>query len=156
MNRILFVVYLLIFCAGIGLSDAKLYQWVDKDGVEHFSNSIPENPPNSMVETEQEIPYDAQADAEREKQDKKTMEAVNSEEAAMENESKRAEEPAATPATSSPPVIIEEGEHFHDVDENPDAHREETLHDTNRLEESEHKMHPEIRHEREVRHKETH
>jgi len=39
MNRILFILAVLIFCAGIGLSNAELYKWVDKEGNVHYSDS---------------------------------------------------------------------------------------------------------------------
>jgi uncharacterized protein DUF4124 len=149
MNRIIFIIVVMIFCAGIGFSYAELYKWVDKDGVEHFSNdpSPSDIPPDTSVETADETLYDPAADAEREKQDKKTMKAVNSEEAAMEKASQKADEQAAQPPAPAPSVVGEDEDVYWDEH---DARREKELHDKDKLNEPHNEKHPEVRHEHEV------
>ena len=172
MNRIIFIIVVMVFCAGINVSNAELYKWVDKDGVEHFSNDSSDIPSDTSVETADEILFDPAADAEREKQDKKTMEAVDKEEVGMERASQKEDEQPAQPATPAPTVVVEDEDEYYDYYDahearreralrkkdrlndsgrikHPDAHdarREEELHETDRLHEPGHKMHPEVRH----------
>jgi hypothetical protein len=125
MARILYIVVLLVFCAGISLSDAELYKWVDEDGIEHFSNSKPKVSPDTPVETEPEIPFDAAADAERQEQDNKIMEAVNLEKIKMESEDKKTEKQPVQTESLAPTVIVEDDNDNQDYsgrdynDENP-------------------------------------
>lgn len=149
MNRIIFIIVLLVFCAGIGLSNAELYEWVDKDGVKHFSNDESDVPPAISFETEDEIPYDPEADALREKQDKKKMEAVNAEEAEINRVSENADEQAPQTAAPASTVIIEE-DHYHDGYQDHERLRERELNDADKLNEPVHEMHPEVHHEHKI------
>jgi len=154
MNRILFIVAILIFCVGIGFSNAELYKWVDKDGVEHVSDYESDVPPGTPVETAPEVAYDPAADAKRKAQDKKTMEAVDQEEDQMISETKKQDEQAAqsekpaAPSTQAPTVIIDDNdEEYWDEHE---ARREKELHDTNRLNETVGEDHPNVRYEHDM------
>jgi Domain of unknown function (DUF4124) len=49
------------FCLWTSLEAGQIYQWIDKDGVKHFTNEPP--PPGVKIVNEQEaIPYDEAAD----------------------------------------------------------------------------------------------
>jgi hypothetical protein len=164
MSRIPFIIAILVFCAGIGMSNAELYKWVDKNGVEHVSDYETDVPPDTLVETEPEIAYDPAADAKREAQDQKIMEAADNEEDQMIRETNKEDEQAAQaekPVTPAPAtVIVEEGDDvYYDEDgedayyDEHDALREEELHDTNRLNEPAEPAdegHPEVRYEHDM------
>jgi len=145
MKRIILIIVLMVFCAGFNVSTAELYKWVDKDGVEHFSNDPSGIPPDTSVEAADEILYDPAADAEREKQDKKTMKAVNAEASEMERASQKADEQAAQPTTPAPPVVVEEDDDGYYRDH--EARRKKELRDTNKLNDPGHKTHPKAHHE---------
>ena len=55
--QLLWGVLILLFCLGPGLEAAEIYQWIDKDGVQHFTNEEP--PPGAqIVEGLSEAPAD--------------------------------------------------------------------------------------------------
>jgi len=139
MKSIIFVLFLLVFCTGIGFSNAELYEWEDQDGVVHFSNSEVEVPPDTPVETEKEIPHDPTADAKSKKHEKKSPDAEVS---AMPTEPKQAVKSVEKPTTPS----------HYEVYRDHDVLREKAVRDTKRQEQSEHKNHPEIPHEHEAHH----
>ena len=119
----------------IGMTNAEVYKWIDKDGVERFSNFESDIPPGIPFEEHNEVIFDPTADAEREKHDKKVMEAVDKEEAEMMKEEQSEEEQAVQKEKSevpAPTVIVEE-EDEDDYWREHEARREKELHDTNKL-----------------------
>lgn len=168
MNRIPLIIAVLTFCVGIGFSNAEVYKWVDKDGVEHFSDYKTDIPPGTPFEAHDETLFDPAADAKREAQDKKTMEAVDQEEDQMISETKREDEQAAQREKAEKPastVIEKEG------DDNDDIYwrdherrragelneRDQFEHNENEHNEIEHKVneHHEIEHH-EIEHRVVH
>ncbi len=150
MNRIPFIIAVLIFCAGIGFSNAEVYKWVDKDGVEHFSDYKTDIPEGTPFEAQDETLFDPAADAARQKQDQKTMEAVNKEESEMISETKKEDEQAAqrNKAEAPAPTVIVEDEDDDDAYwRDHEARREKELHDTNKAQEHRGVEHPAVRHE---------
>ena len=47
-----YIVFLAIYVCLIGIANAKLYKWVDENGVTHYSNTAP--PQSAQVETSAE------------------------------------------------------------------------------------------------------
>lgn len=58
--------------------DADIYQWVDENGVKHFSNKPPANDKDAKIVSD-EIQHDESAHKERLKSDQKTIDALNEE-----------------------------------------------------------------------------
>lgn len=81
MQRILYMITIAVLCFITTPSSAEVYRWVDKQGVQHFSDVPPESGVVGGVEKEPEIPYDAKADEARNAQDKVVMDKMMSEEA---------------------------------------------------------------------------
>ena len=65
-----------LFC--IPQLEAVIYQWVDENGVKHFSNTPPANAGNAKIVSD-EIQHDEAAERERVKSDQKTIDALNEE-----------------------------------------------------------------------------
>ena len=75
--------------------DAEIYQWVDENGVKHYSNMPPANAGNVKIVSE-EYKHDKAADQKRVKADQKKMDALTEKIKKEEQQSKAAEEAKAT------------------------------------------------------------
>lgn len=116
MQRILYMITIAVLCFSTTPSSAEIYRWVDKQGVQHFSDVPPESGVVGDVEKDPEIPYDAKADEARNAQDKVVMDKIMSEEAKQISaaEGQTAEEAPASPSggpnQDEEPGVVYEGD----------------------------------------------
>jgi hypothetical protein len=68
MKRLTPLVLVSVFCLWASIAGAQIYEWIDKNGVRHFTNVPP--PAGVKIVNEQEaIPYDEAADQKRMQED---------------------------------------------------------------------------------------
>ena len=68
MKRLIPLIIVSVFCLWSSLEAGQIYQWIDKNGVRHFTNEPP--PPGAKIVNEQAaIPYDEGADQKRMQED---------------------------------------------------------------------------------------
>ena len=61
MKRLIPLILVSVFCLWTSLEAGQIYQWIDKNGVKHFTNEPP--PPGAKIVNEQQaIPYNEAAD----------------------------------------------------------------------------------------------
>ena len=61
MKRLIPLILFSVFCLWTSLEAGQIYQWIDKNGVRHFTNEPP--PPGARIVNEQQaIPYNEAAD----------------------------------------------------------------------------------------------
>ena len=61
MKRLIPLILFSVFCLWTSLEAGQIYQWIDKNGVRHFTNEPP--PPGAKIVNEQQaIPYNKAAD----------------------------------------------------------------------------------------------
>jgi hypothetical protein len=61
MKRLIPLIIVSVFCLWTSLEAGQIYQWIDKNGVKHFTNEPP--PPGAkVVNKQQAIPYNEAAD----------------------------------------------------------------------------------------------
>ena len=68
MKRLIPLILVSVFCLWSSIEAAQIYEWIDKNGVRHFTNVPP--PPGAKIVNEQAaIPYDEAADQKRRQED---------------------------------------------------------------------------------------
>jgi len=68
MKKLTLLVLVSVFCLWSSIAAAQIYEWIDKNGVRHFTNVPP--PAGVKIVNEQEaIPYDEAADQKRMQED---------------------------------------------------------------------------------------
>ncbi len=100
MRKALFAIMMALFFSMAwsviaAANEGEIYRWTDEKGVQHFSNTPPETPVKNLKRQE-EIPYDAEADEARMKEDARWRQ-QEAERAAAEKR-RKAEEKAAKEA----------------------------------------------------------
>jgi hypothetical protein len=72
MKRMIPLILVSVFCLWTSPEAGQIYQWVDKNGVNHFTNEPP--PPGEKIINEQTaIPYNEAADQKRRQEDQKVL-----------------------------------------------------------------------------------
>jgi hypothetical protein len=72
MKRLMPLIIISIFCLWTSLEAGQIYQWIDKNGVKHFTNEPP--PPGAKIVNEQKaIPYNKAADQKRTQEDQEAL-----------------------------------------------------------------------------------
>jgi len=75
MKRRTTLMLVTVFCLWTSLGAAQIYEWIDKNGVRHFTNLPP--PPGAKIVNEQAaIPYDEAADQRRMQEDQEIQNQV--------------------------------------------------------------------------------
>jgi len=117
MYRKLYIIAVAAFCLSAVPCSAEMYHWVDKQGIQHFSDVPPESGVVGDVQQSPEIPYDAKADEARNAKDKAAMDKIMSEESQETSPAagQTDEEASATPPGGSdqdvePDVVYEGGD----------------------------------------------
>jgi hypothetical protein len=102
MKRPILLILVAVFCLWSSIAAAQIYEWIDSSGVRHFSNVPP--PAGAKIVNQQEaIPYDAEADQKRMQEDQqihdRLMEQLESQ--ADQQAAGRQETPAVQTGSSS-------------------------------------------------------
>lgn len=89
MKRLMPLILVSVFCLWSSLEAGQIYQWIDKNGVRHFTNEPP--PPGAKIVTEQAaIPYNEAADQKRMQEDQEIQNRV------LEQQESQTDEQAAS------------------------------------------------------------
>ena len=73
MKRLIPLIIVSVFCLWTSLEAGQIYQWIDKNGVKHFTNEPP--PPGVKIVNEQKaIPYNEAADQKNMQEQQKVLE----------------------------------------------------------------------------------
>jgi hypothetical protein len=108
MKKLIPFVLFAVFCLCASLEADEIYQWVDKNGVMHFTNQPP--PPGAkIVNQQQAIPYDEAADQRNRQQEQEVLEQQQSEQQQFEQQQSQADQQAGNPqeAQGAPQVQSE-------------------------------------------------
>jgi hypothetical protein len=72
MKRLIPLILVSVFCLWTSLEAGQIYQWIDKNGVRHFTNEPP--PPGAKIVNEQQaIPYNEAADQKRMQEEQEVL-----------------------------------------------------------------------------------
>jgi hypothetical protein len=72
MKRLIPLILVSVFCLWTSPEAGQIYQWIDKNGVRHFTNEPP--PPGAKIVDEQTaIPYNEAADQKRTQEDQEAL-----------------------------------------------------------------------------------
>jgi len=89
MKRRIPLILVSVFCLWSSIEAAQIYEWIDKNGVRHFTNLPP--PPGAKIVNEQAaIPYDEKADQKRIKEDQEFQDQV------LKQQESQTDQPAAS------------------------------------------------------------
>jgi len=73
MKRLILLILVPVFCLSTSAEAGQIYQWLDKNGVRHFTNEPP--PPGAkVVNAQTAIPYNEAADQKRTQEDQEALE----------------------------------------------------------------------------------
>lgn len=73
MKRLIPLILVSVFCMWTTVEAGQIYQWIDKNGVRHFTNEPP--PPGAKVVNQQTaIPYNEAVDQKRTQEDQEALE----------------------------------------------------------------------------------
>ena len=89
MKRLTPLVLVSVFCLWSSIAAAQIYEWIDKDGVRHFTN-VPPPAGVNIVNEQEAIPYDEAADQKRMQEDQAIHDQL------MEQEESQAEQQTAS------------------------------------------------------------
>lgn len=98
MKRLMPFILVSVFCLWTSAEAGQIYQWIDKNGVRHFTNEPP--PPGVKIVNEQAaIPYNEAADQKRTQEDQEALEQdLNQQE--PESEQQQESQPETPPVQS--------------------------------------------------------
>ena len=97
MKRLILFILFALFCVWTSLGADEIYQWIDKNGVMHFTNKPP--PAGAKIVNQQKaIPYDAAA-AERNRQQE--QEVLQQQQSQTEQQEPNTQESQAAPQVQS-------------------------------------------------------
>ena len=99
MKKLIPLILVSVICLWTSAEAGQIYQWIDKNGVRHFTNEPP--PPGAKIINEQKaIPYDKAADQKRTEEDQAVLnQDLNQQES--QNQQHQQESQQENPATES-------------------------------------------------------
>ena len=99
MKRLIPLILVLVFCLWTSLEAGQIYQWIDKNGVRHFTNEPP--PPGAKIVNEQKaIPYNEAADQKNMQEQQKVLEQDMEQQESQTDQSGQQESQTDQPAGS--------------------------------------------------------
>jgi hypothetical protein len=102
MKRPTLLILVAVFCLWSSIAAAQIYEWIDKNGVRHFSNVPP--PAGAKIVNQQEaIPYDEAADQKRMQEDQEVHDRLMEQQESQTDQQveSRPEAPAVQTGSSS-------------------------------------------------------
>jgi Domain of unknown function (DUF4124) len=99
MKRLLPLILVLVFCLWTPLEAGQIYQWIDKNGVRHFTNEPP--PPGAKIVNEQKaIPYNEAADQKNMQEQQEILDQDSQQQKSQTDQSEQQESQTDQPAGS--------------------------------------------------------
>jgi hypothetical protein len=111
MKKISLIIILLLFIFRLPVMSGQVYQWIDENGVKHFTN---EPPPEgaTIIDKDKEIQYDEAKDRQRMKQDEQSFKELEQKYRSSDKESvEKAPTGKEEPGTAI--IQVEEGDTWH-------------------------------------------
>jgi hypothetical protein len=91
-----------VFCLWTSAEAGQIYQWIDKNGVRHFTNEPP--PPGAKIVSEEAaIPYNKAADEKRTQEDQEALERVLNQQESEPEQQAESQQVQSQPETPSVP-----------------------------------------------------
>jgi FtsZ-interacting cell division protein ZipA len=114
MKRLIPLILVLVFCLWSSLEAGQIYQWIDNNGVRHFTNEPP--PPGAKIVNEQAaIPYNEAADQKSAQENQEVLDQV-----LQQQESQSEPQAGSQPETQvpqAPPVVQTDASDSNDADQ---------------------------------------
>jgi hypothetical protein len=99
MKRLIPLILFSVFCLWTSLEAGQIYQWIDKNGVRHFTNEPP--PPGARIVNEQQaIPYNEAADQKNMQEQQEVLEQDLKQQEPQNDQSQQPESQTDQPAGS--------------------------------------------------------
>jgi hypothetical protein len=101
MKRLIPLILVSVFCLWTSLEAGQIYEWIDKNGVKHFTNEPP--PPGSKIVNEQKaIPYNEAADQKNTQEQQRVLDQDLKQQELQTDQPEQQESQTDQPAGSQP------------------------------------------------------
>jgi len=101
MKRLIPLIIISVFCLWTFLEAGQIYEWIDKNGVKHFTNEPP--PPGAKIVNEQKaIPYNESADQKNMQEQQRVLDQDLKQQESQTDQPEQQESQTDQPAGSQP------------------------------------------------------
>jgi hypothetical protein len=104
MKRLIPLIIISVFCLWTSLEAGQIYQWIDKNGVRHFTNEPP--PPGAKIVNEQKaIPYNEAADQKNMQEQQEALDQDSEQQESQTDQQAGVQQESQTGSQQESPVV---------------------------------------------------